>query len=44
MSELVGVITAGDAATRDKPIEAICHGLPLSALLEETIELDRFRQ
>jgi hypothetical protein len=44
MSRLTSLITAGDPATRDQSLDAICTGLGAAALLEEAEALDRFRR
>ncbi|HUI57357.1 MAG TPA: UTP--glucose-1-phosphate uridylyltransferase [Bryobacteraceae bacterium] len=44
MSRLVAVIRADDAETRDRPVDAICGGLPLGDLLAECQALDSFRR
>jgi hypothetical protein len=44
MSRLTSLITAGDPATRDQSLDAICAGLGAAALLEEAEALDRFRR
>ena len=44
MSRLIAVITAEDAAIRDRALDAVCHELALSELLEECQALDRFRR
>jgi hypothetical protein len=42
-STLVGIIRAGDAATRDRSIDAACRAAPLAALLAEADALEAFR-
>ncbi|MGE5647274.1 MAG: UTP--glucose-1-phosphate uridylyltransferase [Acidobacteriota bacterium] len=44
MSELVRIITARDAETRNRPLDAVCRTLDAGALLAECDELDRFRR
>jgi hypothetical protein len=44
VSPLVEVITSADPETRDRPLDAVCAGLPLEALLAECQALDRFRR
>ncbi len=44
MSPLVEVITSGDPEIRDRPLDSVCAGLPLPALLAECQALDRFRR
>ena len=44
MSALVEVITSGDPAIRDLPLDAVCASLPLPALAAECQALDRFRR
>ena len=44
MSPLVEVITSADPETRDRPLDSVCAGLPLAALLAECQALDRFRR
>ena len=41
---LTGLITAADAALRDRSLEAACGGLGLPELLAECAELDAFRR
>ena len=42
-STLVGIIRAGDAATRDRSVDDACHGATLDVLLAEAEALEAFR-
>jgi hypothetical protein len=44
VSELVGVITSGDPAVRDRPLDAFCRAATLEELLAECVALDGFRR
>ena len=44
MTDLVGIITARDAKTRDQSLEAFCRSASVSNLLAECEKLDRFRR
>ncbi len=43
-SRLVEIITAGDAAVRDRSLDAVCRDLPLEDLLRECAALEAFRR
>ena len=44
MSKLTGVITASDLETRNRSLDALCHGATLEELIEECAALDGFRR
>jgi UDP-N-acetylglucosamine pyrophosphorylase len=44
VSRFTDVIAATDAGTRNRSLESLCRGLPLSDLLSECEALDRFRR
>jgi hypothetical protein len=44
VSRLIAVITASDAAERNRPLDALCQAAPLEELLSECEALDRFRR
>ncbi|HPA16373.1 MAG TPA: UTP--glucose-1-phosphate uridylyltransferase [Verrucomicrobiae bacterium] len=44
MSDLLQIITSGDAARRNLPLEVACRGLDAAALLRESASLDAFRR
>lgn len=44
VSRLIAVITASDAAERNRPLDALCQPAPLEELLSECEALDRFRR
>ena len=44
MSRLTEIITAADAETRNRPLEAVCAGACLDTLLAECEALERFRR
>ncbi|MBC7924251.1 MAG: UTP--glucose-1-phosphate uridylyltransferase [Bryobacteraceae bacterium] len=44
MSELVRIITADNAAVRDRSLASICDQASLAQLLEEAAELEKFRR
>lgn len=43
-SHFINVITSGDSDVRDTPLEALCNGLSLEALLQACEELEHFRR
>jgi len=44
VSKLTGIITASDLETRNRSLDALCHGATLEELLEECEALDDFRR
>src|SRR5580704_13751108 len=44
MSQLTGIITAGDPAVRNRSLDAFCRDLPPEDLRHECDALDRFRR
>ena len=44
MSQLTGIITAGDPAVRNRSLDAFCRGATTEDLQHECEALDRFRR
>jgi len=44
MADLIGIITAAEAGTRDQSLEAACAGLSTEKLLQQCARLDDFRR